>query len=128
MAERFEIALAQRVGQRQHLQRTRHALHLGIEHEADAAHGFEDAQGRLLAVLLIVAEDDAGGEQDQPAARFPRPAEQGRTGRDGFGTRFPHRWTRRGERRIAASIGERLNSAKDSGVSTGSAGRRRPGS
>ena len=60
-----EIAVAQRIGQRQHLQRAGHALHFGIEHEADAAHGFEHALGRVPAVLLVIVENDAGREKDQ---------------------------------------------------------------
>ena len=64
-AEALEIAVAQRVGQRQHLQRAGHALHLGIEHEADAAHGFEHALRRVLAILLVIVEHDAGRKNDQ---------------------------------------------------------------
>ena len=64
-AESLEVAVAQRVGQRQHLKRAGHALHLGVEHEADAAHGFEHPLGRVLAVLLVVVENDAGRENDQ---------------------------------------------------------------
>ena len=60
-----EVAVAQRVCQRQHLQRAGHALHFGIEHEADAAHGFEHALRGVLAVLLVIVENDAGRENDQ---------------------------------------------------------------
>ena len=42
-----------------------HALHFGIEHQADAAHGLTDALRRVPAVLLVVVENDAGRENDQ---------------------------------------------------------------
>ena len=64
-AEAVEIAVAQRVGQRQHLQPAGHPLHLGVEHETNAAHGFEHALRRVLAVLLVIIENDAGRENDQ---------------------------------------------------------------
>ena len=56
---------AQRIGQRQHLEPAGHALHFGIEHEADAAHGFEHALRGVPAVLLVIVENDAGRENDQ---------------------------------------------------------------
>ena len=64
-AETVEIAVAQRVGQRQHLQAAGHALHLGVEHEANAAHGLEHALRGVLAVLLVVVENDDGRENNQ---------------------------------------------------------------
>ena len=64
-AKRLEIARPQRVGQRQHLQRAGHALHLGVEHETNAAHGFENPLRGVLAVLLVIAEDDDGRKNDQ---------------------------------------------------------------
>ena len=39
----FEVAVAQCIGERDDLEPACHALHLGIEHEANTAHGFEDA-------------------------------------------------------------------------------------
>ena len=60
-----EIPVAQCICQRQHLQRAGHPLHLGIEHEANAAHGFEHPLGRVLPVLLVIVVDDAGRENDQ---------------------------------------------------------------
>ncbi len=53
------------VRQRQHLQRAGNPLHLGIEHEADAAHRFKHALRRVLAVLLVIVEDDTGREKDE---------------------------------------------------------------
>ena len=64
-AKVVEVAVAQRVGQREHLQAAGHALHLGVEHEADRAHRLEHALGRVLAVLLVIVKDDAGREHDQ---------------------------------------------------------------
>ena len=60
-----EVAAAQRVGERQHLEPAGHPLNLGIEHETDAAHGFEDALGGVPAVLLVVVENDDGRENNQ---------------------------------------------------------------
>ncbi len=42
-----------------------HALHFGVEHEADAAHGFEHALRRVPAVLFVIVENDAGRKNDQ---------------------------------------------------------------
>ena len=42
-----------------------HALHLGIEHEADAAHGFEHALRGVPAVLFVIVENDDGRENNQ---------------------------------------------------------------
>ena len=64
-AESLEIPVAQCICQRQHLQRAGHPLHLGIEHEADAANGFEHPLRRVLPVLLVIVVDDAGRENDQ---------------------------------------------------------------
>ena len=67
----LEIAIAQRVGQRQDLERAGHALHLRVEHETDAAHGFQHPLGGVLAILFVVVENDAGRENDQ-RQRSPR--------------------------------------------------------
>ena len=64
-AEAVKIVVAQRVGQRHHLQPAGHPLHLGVEHEADTAHGFEHALRRVPAVLLVVVKDEADREDDQ---------------------------------------------------------------
>ena len=64
-AEAVEIAVAQRIGQRQHLQPAGHALHLGVEHQADAAHGFDHALRGIGAVLLVIIENDDGRKNDQ---------------------------------------------------------------
>ena len=64
-AKAFEVAVAQRVGQRQHLQPAGHALDFGIEHQADAARGFEHALDGVLAVLLVIVENDDGREDNQ---------------------------------------------------------------
>ena len=61
----IEIPLAQRIGQRQHLERAGDALHLQVEHEANAADGFEHPLGRVLPVLFVIVVDDAGRENDQ---------------------------------------------------------------
>ena len=36
-----------------------------VEHEANAAHGFEHPLGRVLPVLLVIVVNDAGRENDQ---------------------------------------------------------------
>ncbi len=59
----------QRVGQRQHLEPAGHALHLGIEHEADTADGFDNPQFGVLAVTLVVLENDHGRKNDQRQRR-----------------------------------------------------------
>ena len=64
-AEALEIAVPHGIRQRQHLQRSRHALHLGVEHEANAANRFKDPLRRVLPVLLVVMVDDAGSENNQ---------------------------------------------------------------
>jgi hypothetical protein len=64
-AEIVEVAVAQRIGQRQHLQPAGHPLHFGIEHQADAAHRFQHPLGRVLAVLLVILKNDANREDDQ---------------------------------------------------------------
>ena len=64
-AEAVEVAAAQRVRQREHLQRAGHPLHLRIEHQADAAHGFQHALRRVLAILLVILKNDADRENDQ---------------------------------------------------------------
>ena len=63
--KRLVVAGAQRGGERQHLQASGHALHLGIEHNTDRAHGLQHALRRVIAILLVVVEDDAGREHDQ---------------------------------------------------------------
>jgi hypothetical protein len=60
-----EVAVAQRVGERENLKTPGHALHLCIEHKANAAHGFEHALARLLAVLFVIMKHDADRERDQ---------------------------------------------------------------
>jgi hypothetical protein len=61
----LKFGLAQRIGQRQHLEAAGHALHLGIQLEADAAHSLENALRGVLTVLLVVIENEAGREEDQ---------------------------------------------------------------
>ncbi len=63
--EILEIAVAERVGERQHLQPAGHALNLGVQHEADAVHGFEHALRRIPSVLLVVVENEDCRENDQ---------------------------------------------------------------
>ena len=65
LIEHHALAIAQRVRQRQNLQRTGHALHFGIEHQANAADGFPDPLVRVAAVLLVIIVNDAGREKDQ---------------------------------------------------------------
>ena len=66
-----------------------HALHLGIEHEADAAHGFQYALCRVSAVLLVIPDHEPVANRISgsvvPATRRAR-----RTGSEGFGTQVPH--------------------------------------
>ena len=64
-AKSFEVAVAQRVGQGQYLQRTGHALNLGIEHQADTAHGIENALRRFLSILFVIVENDDGRKNNQ---------------------------------------------------------------
>ncbi len=64
-AKSLEIPIAQRVCQRQHLERAGDPLHLRVEYEANAAYGFEHPLGRVLAVLLVIVVDEAGRENDQ---------------------------------------------------------------
>ena len=64
-AESVEVAVAQRICKRQHLQRTGHALDFGIKHEADIAYRFDNALRGVLAVLLVVVEYDNGRKNDQ---------------------------------------------------------------
>ena len=64
-AKAVEVAVTQRVGERQHLEPARHALNLGIEHEADTAYGFENALRGVLAVVFVVFEDDDGRKNNQ---------------------------------------------------------------
>ena len=64
-AKTFEVAVAQGVGERQNLEPAGHSLNLGIEHETDAARGFEHALGRFLAVLLVIIENDDGRKNNQ---------------------------------------------------------------
>ena len=47
------------------MERAGDPLHLRVEHEANAAHGFEHPLGRVLAVLLVIVVDDAGRENNQ---------------------------------------------------------------
>ena len=61
----LEIPVAQGVGQRQHLERAGDPLHLRIEPEANAAHGFEHPLGRALTILLVIVVRDAGRENNQ---------------------------------------------------------------
>jgi len=48
-----------------------HALHLGVQCQADAAHGLQHARGSVLPVLQVVVKDDADREHDQ-RQRGPR--------------------------------------------------------
>ena len=64
-AKALEVAAAERVGERQHPEPAGHALHLGVKHETDAAHGFEDALRSVLAVLLVVVENNDGRKDNQ---------------------------------------------------------------
>src|SRR5258705_165895 len=64
-AESVEVTVAQRVRQRQHLQRTGHALDFGIKHEADIAYRFDNALRGVLAVLLLDGGHDNGRKNDQ---------------------------------------------------------------
>ena len=106
--ESLEIAVAQRVGQRQHLQRPGHALHLGVEHEADAAHVLEHALGRVPPVLLVVVEDDAGREHDQRqrGSRHQKGETQGQ--RRALARRSRLRFSWRKNRRSARSFAKEL--------------------
>jgi hypothetical protein len=63
--EIFELAVAECVGERQHLEPAGHALNLGVKHEADAVHGFEHALRCIPAVLLVVVENEHRRENDQ---------------------------------------------------------------
>jgi hypothetical protein len=65
VAEIGEITGAQRVGQRQHLQPSGHAPHLGIEREAKTARGLQHPLRCFLAVLFVIVENNAGREDDQ---------------------------------------------------------------
>ena len=64
-AKSGEIAVAQGIRQRQHLQRAGHALHLGIQHQANAAHVLEHALGGVPAVLFVIIVNDSDREKDQ---------------------------------------------------------------
>jgi hypothetical protein len=64
-AKAVEVAGTQRIGQRQHLQAAGHALHFGVQHQANAANRLEHALRRVLAVLLVIMKNDAGRENDQ---------------------------------------------------------------
>ncbi len=64
-AEAVEIAVPQRVGQRKHLQSAGHPLYLGVEHEANAAHGLDHALRGVPAVLFVVVQNDADRENNQ---------------------------------------------------------------
>ena len=93
--EALEVAVAERAGERQHLEPAGHALHLGIEHEANAAHGFEDALRSILAVLLIVIENENGGENNQ-RQRGSRDQQSKTNWQGGFPHAGSGQWIRRG--------------------------------
>ena len=61
----LEVAVAQRIGQRQHLQAARHALDFGIQHQANAAHCVQHALRRILPILLVIMKNDPASEDDQ---------------------------------------------------------------
>ena len=63
--EVIEVAVAQRVCQRQNLKAPRHALHLGVQHEANAAYRFQHAPRRILAILQMVVENQDGREENE---------------------------------------------------------------
>ena len=69
MLRKFEVAASQGVGQRQHLEPAGHSLNLGIQHQADAACVFEHALCGVVAVLLVIVENDAGRENDHRQRR-----------------------------------------------------------
>jgi hypothetical protein len=101
----LEVAGAQRVGERQHLESARHALYLGVEHEANTAHGFENALRSVLTVLFIVSENDAGREnnQRQRGSRNQKSKTQWQRGLRHAGPELMHL---AGERQVMVSIGE----------------------
>ena len=61
----LEIPMVQGVCQRQYLQRAGNPLHLRIQHETNAVNRFKHALGRVLAVLLVLIENNAGREKYQ---------------------------------------------------------------
>jgi hypothetical protein len=93
--EIVEVAVAERVGERQHLEPSGHALHLGIEHEADAAHGFENALRSIFSVLLVVVENEDRGEHNQ-RQRGSRDQQSKTNWQGGFPHADSGQWIRRG--------------------------------
>ncbi len=63
-AEVREVVVSQRIRECEDLQTAGHPLHLGIQHQAHAAHVLEYAAGRVAAVLLVIVEGDADREHD----------------------------------------------------------------
>ncbi|MGY3364575.1 hypothetical protein ACVWZL_001700 [Bradyrhizobium sp. GM2.4] len=64
-AEALEVVVAQRIRQCKHLQAAGHPLHLGVQHEAHAAHILQHAAGRVVAVLFVIVDGNADREDDQ---------------------------------------------------------------
>ena len=56
---------SQRIRQRQDLEAAGHALHFGIEHEPNAAHGIQHPARGVSAVVFVMVEDGADREDDQ---------------------------------------------------------------